>query len=230
MLAAFWPEPKLEGDSWQPVGKGDARGAQPAFWKPIDDLLRRWSARSCSASIALGRLRRRADPGGQLRADVRLRDLLERAGAASACCSATCSAGFNPWRATAKAVAWVAEKAAGQPMPAPLKYPERLGRWPAAIGLFAFAMLELVVDDGNLPRNVAIAHARSTRSLTWVGMALYGIDAWLDRGEAFSRLLQPVRRACRRSSAATACSASSGRSSGLAHLEPRPGHRRRSSP
>ena len=69
--------------------------------------------------------------------------------------------------------------------PQPLRYPERLGRCPAALGLFAFVALELVVDDGNLPRNVAIGTVVYSAA-TWVGMALYGIDRWLDRGEAFS--------------------------------------------
>jgi hypothetical protein len=92
---------------------------------------------------------------------------------------------FNPWRATAKPVAWVAEKAAGQPMPASLKYPPKAGYWPAAIGLFAFAVLELMIDDGNVPRNVAVATLVYS-TITWVGMLLYGIDNWLDRAEGFS--------------------------------------------
>jgi hypothetical protein len=92
---------------------------------------------------------------------------------------------FNPWRALARAVAGVAKLARGGTLPEPLPYPERLGRWPAAVGIFAFAWMELAASDGDLPRNVAIA-ALVYSALTWIGMALYGIDRWVERGEAFS--------------------------------------------
>jgi hypothetical protein len=92
---------------------------------------------------------------------------------------------FNPWRAAGKAVSWVASKAAGGPLPAPLEYPERLGHWPAAAGIFLFATIELVSSSGDMPRNVAIA-ALAYSALTWTAMALYGVDAWIQRGEAFS--------------------------------------------
>ena len=41
---------------------------------------------------------------------------------------------FNPWRALGRFVAWISQTAAGGEMPAPLKYPERLGYFPAAVG------------------------------------------------------------------------------------------------
>ena len=92
---------------------------------------------------------------------------------------------FNPWRAIARAVAGVAKLARGGNLPAPLPYPERLGRWPATAGTFAFAFMELAASDGDMPRNIAIA-ALVYSALTWVAMALYGIDRWIERGEAFS--------------------------------------------
>ena len=91
---------------------------------------------------------------------------------------------FNPWRAIGRAVAWVGQTAARGPLPAPLRYPERLGHWPAVVGLLAFAILELVVSGGDRPENVAIA-ALIYSGATFVGMALYGVDAWARRGEAF---------------------------------------------
>jgi hypothetical protein len=91
---------------------------------------------------------------------------------------------FNPWRAVARGVAGVAKRASGS-LPAALPYPERLGRWPAAAGLFAFTWMELAASDGDMPRNVAIA-ALVYSAATWVAMALYGIDRWVERGEAFS--------------------------------------------
>ena len=91
---------------------------------------------------------------------------------------------FNPWRAIGKLVAWVAQTAARGPIPPPLAYPERLGRRPAAVGIFAFAALELVHAGGDAPDTVAIA-ALVYSALTFVGMALYGVEVWCSRGEAF---------------------------------------------
>jgi hypothetical protein len=183
MLALFWPKPKLEGDSWRPIGTGDPNGAQPAFWQVIDVFcgvvgvallgLMLWAgfdgAQTPAANIV---------PtfvyvifwNGLVLLSVLFGDVFRA---------------FNPWRAAAKAVAWVAETAARGPLPAPMTYPERVGRLPAALGLAAFGVQELVIDDGNLPRNVAIATVVYSIA-TWAGMALYGIDRWLDRGEAFN--------------------------------------------
>lgn len=91
---------------------------------------------------------------------------------------------FNPWRAIGRAVAWVAQSAARGPLPAPLTYPERLGHWPAAVGIFAFAVLELVVSNGTVPQTVAIATLVYSAT-TFVAMALYGVETWSERGEAF---------------------------------------------
>ncbi len=92
---------------------------------------------------------------------------------------------LNPWRAIGRVVAWVARTAARTDLPAPLPYPERLGNWPAAAGIFAFAALELVYSEGSKPEVVATA-ALVYSAVTFVGMALYGVEAWTNRGEAFS--------------------------------------------
>jgi hypothetical protein len=92
---------------------------------------------------------------------------------------------FNPWRALGRTVSWVARTAARTPMPAPLSYPERLGHWPAAGGIFLFAALELAASDGDVPRTVAIA-ALVYSVIQFVGMALYGVEEWTERGDGFS--------------------------------------------
>ena len=91
---------------------------------------------------------------------------------------------LNPWRAIGRAVAGVASFAARGPLPAPLSYPERAGHWPAVAGIVAFALLELVASNGTEPETVAIA-ALVYSAATFVAMALYGVEAWCDRGEAF---------------------------------------------
>ena len=92
---------------------------------------------------------------------------------------------FNPWRAIGRAIAWVARTAARTDMPAPLAYPERLGHWPAAAGIFLFATLELVASSGDAPRTVAAA-ALVYSVIQFVGMALYGVEEWSERGDGFA--------------------------------------------
>jgi hypothetical protein len=92
---------------------------------------------------------------------------------------------FNPWRAIGRAVAWTARTISRSDLPEPLAHPAWLGRWPAAIGLFGFAAIELAYAGRDQPRNLAVAILVYS-AVTFVGMALYGIERWMDRGEAFS--------------------------------------------
>lgn len=92
---------------------------------------------------------------------------------------------LNPWAAIARAVAWSLERRRRGAAPPPLCYPDWLGRWPAAIGLAAFAFIELAAGTGAVPQNVAIAALFYT-VITLVAMSFFGIDVWLERGEAFS--------------------------------------------
>ena len=98
---------------------------------------------------------------------------------------------FNPWRAVARATGGLFKLIAGQSAPAPLAYPERWGRWPAAFGLVAFVWLELVYGQGGFqtvgltPHTVAVATLVYT-AYTLVAMTLFGSEKWLERGETFS--------------------------------------------
>lgn len=93
-------------------------------------------------------------------------------------------AALNPWRAAADAVAWAWERAGREPIET-FRYPARLGRWPGAVLLFAFAALELAYQDAADPRKLGIAILLYSW-ITWVGMALFGRETWLERGEAFA--------------------------------------------
>jgi hypothetical protein len=98
---------------------------------------------------------------------------------------------FNPWRAIARVAGAGFRLIAGQSAPPPLSYPERLGRWPAVAGILAFVWLELIYGAagfqtvGLTPHTVAIA-TLAYSAYTFVGMALFGSERWLQRGEAFS--------------------------------------------
>jgi hypothetical protein len=91
---------------------------------------------------------------------------------------------FNPWRAVGRAAGWVARRAGGESLPEPLAYPARLGRWPAALGVLAFAWVELVWVDRDDPSKLAVL-ALVYAAVQLVGMSLYGERTWSDRADAF---------------------------------------------
>ena len=93
-------------------------------------------------------------------------------------------AAFSPWRAVGRATGWVARRVGRGELPEPLSYPARLGWWPAVAGLLAFGWLELVATDGDDPSLLAVL-ALAYATIQLVGMALYGVDAWTRRGDAF---------------------------------------------
>jgi len=97
---------------------------------------------------------------------------------------------FNPWRAIAGVAGAARSVLLRRPRPPPLPYPERLGRWPAVVGIVAFLWLELVFPaatetGGVAPRDVALATIVYS-GLTLFAMAVFGTERWLERGEAFS--------------------------------------------
>ncbi len=97
---------------------------------------------------------------------------------------------FNPWRAVGRMIGGAFSLIAGQ-RPAHLKYPERLGRWPAAITLLAVVWLEVVYGASG---GVAVGlspHAAGEAALvyslyTLAMMALFGVERWCQTGEVFS--------------------------------------------
>jgi hypothetical protein len=94
---------------------------------------------------------------------------------------------FNPWRAIGRAFSGAFRLVAGQSAPSPVSYPERLGRWPAVAGVIGFVWLELIYGAGVAPDPRDVATATLVYSaITFVCMALFGVEEWIDRGEAFS--------------------------------------------
>ncbi len=83
---------------------------------------------------------------------------------------------FNPWRALGRLVD-------GRIRHRP--YPERLGRWPAAAGLLIFTWIELASGWGEQPGTLVTA-ALGYTVLTLIAQAVWSVEAWTRRGEAFS--------------------------------------------
>jgi len=90
---------------------------------------------------------------------------------------------FSPWRAFARGIRWVAVRARLRWRP-PLTYPAWLGRWPVVAGLLAFAWLELIYHDHDNPSTLA-SLALAYFTLMLVGMALFGIKDWSEKGDAY---------------------------------------------
>jgi hypothetical protein len=91
---------------------------------------------------------------------------------------------FNPWLAIARGAGWTFTRVRRGAPAEPLPYPDRLGRWPAVAGIFAFAWLELVDTNKTDPRLLAVL-ALLYCAVQLVAMSLYGTQAWTRRGDAF---------------------------------------------
>src|SRR3954464_704160 len=89
---------------------------------------------------------------------------------------------LNPWRAIARFVAWIANLVSREEMPAPLQYPAKLGRWPAAISILIFVWVELAYVNRDDPSQLAIM-ALAYAALQLIGMAFYGIETWEKRAD-----------------------------------------------
>ena len=92
----------------------------------------------------------------------------------------------------ADAFVWVRERDGGDPQPL-ATYPERLGRWPGAVTLFAFASLELAYSDPAEPtsarlRDRPLLVRRSVRD------GRFGRDTWEANGEGFAVLYDFLAR------------------------------------
>ena len=102
-------------------------------------------------------------------------------------------AAFSPWRSAARAVAWVSRRLSAGEAPSPLRYPERLGRWPAALGLLCFAWVELAYQSRDDPSTLALL-ALAYAAVQLAGMSFYGIDEWSERADAFGAYFGVIAR------------------------------------
>ena len=179
-LAALWPTPKLEREHWRPLPGGVGRVLAS---RPVEVACGGIGVFLLLFTVASGLLGEQIPSSnfattfvyvvfwvGLVPISVIFGDVFRA---------------FNPWRAIGRVVDWASGSVAGEPLPPPKEYPAGLGRWPAAVGVLVFAWLELVLQDGDLPRTVAIATCAYS-AVVFVGMAVFGVGPWIDRAEAFS--------------------------------------------
>lgn len=92
----------------------------------------------------------------------------------------------NPWRVLyGWAEALLRRAGREAPLAGRFAYPAWLGHWPAVLLFWIFAWLELVSDAAEHPASLGILILIYS-VLTWSGMLMFGREAWLARGEAFS--------------------------------------------
>lgn len=96
---------------------------------------------------------------------------------------------FSPWRFVGRAVGGLAALCLRRPIPH-LAYPERLGRWPAAVGVVAFVWLEIVYGSAGasvtLDPEVVAKATLVYSAYTFLMMGIFGTEKWNSRGEFFS--------------------------------------------
>ncbi len=93
---------------------------------------------------------------------------------------------INPW----SAIFAVFERLAGllgkqKALCRGLQYPTWLGVWPAVALFGIFAWLELIYYQAKFPETLALFISLYS-AITWLGMAAFGRQQWLAKGEAFS--------------------------------------------
>ncbi len=184
-LSAAWREPRFEEERWRPLGAGLSRAL---LGLPAQALMGAVGVFLLGVAVYSG-LRGTEAPDRNF---------------ALTFLFVTCWLGFpalsvvfgnvfrpfNPWRAVGRAVGAGFEAIAGQRF-AHARYPERLGRWPAAAGLVAVVWLEIVygvsggVAVGLEPHAAAVA-ALVYSVYTLAMMVVFGVEEWCERGEVFS--------------------------------------------
>ena len=92
---------------------------------------------------------------------------------------------LSPWRTCACALgALVGAVRRGRADGPLLRYPERLGVWPATAGLVGFAWLELVYVERDSPSTLA-ALSLGYFLVMLAGMGLFGVEEWSARADGF---------------------------------------------
>lgn len=180
-LAVLWPKPRLEHPRWRPLPGGIGRALAS---KPVEVVcgavgVALWALVIYSGFAGNQIVTANFAPTfvlvifwvGLVPASVLFGDVFRA---------------FNPWRAIGRVVAWVARSASRDGLPAPLEYPRGLGHWPAMLTILGFAAGELVIWAAAPPPDQIAVATLIYSAVTFVGMALYGIDEWIGKAEGFS--------------------------------------------
>lgn len=175
-LAALWPKPELQED------RGRRWFTMPRF---VDPLLGLIGVVSFIAVVYSG-LRGAQDAQDNLAPTIIYVHFWVGMAVASVLFGDVFRA-LNPWRAIARFFSWWIGLFRTEEMPAPLEYPARIGRWPAAITIVIFAWVELAYVNKDDPSQLALM-ALAYAIVQLIGMSFYGIEKWEDRADGFQVL------------------------------------------
>lgn len=94
---------------------------------------------------------------------------------------------FSPWRTSARTIRWIGRRLAPSAFErAPLRYPQKLGMWPAVAALIGFAWLELVYVPADRDHPATLAALSLAYFLVMLaGMMLFGVEEWERRADGF---------------------------------------------
>jgi hypothetical protein len=168
-LAALWPTPRMEGTpSWKPLRWGAVLGSRPVEVVcgaiGVGLLVVVLLAGYVGSGVALDNFA----PTfilitfwvGLVFASAIFGDVFRA---------------FSPWRALGRLL----------PAEGLRPYPEKLGRWPAAIGLLVFTWIELASGWGEDPALLVTA-ALGYTVLTLIAQVVWGVETWTRHGETFA--------------------------------------------
>jgi hypothetical protein len=182
LLSVAWTQARLQREEWRPVPRWLSRAAL----NPGTEIVCGAIGIGLFAVVLYAGFRGKSDPTlnfsitfvfytfwlGMVLLSVLLGDVFRA---------------FSPWRSLGRLVSRGFRLVAGQPAPTPFSYPDRIGRWPAVLGVLLFVWLELIAGGGASPspHNIAVATVIYS-AVTFACMGLFGVDGWIGRGDAFS--------------------------------------------
>jgi hypothetical protein len=166
-LAVLWPKPRLERDVWRPLPGGRLLASAPAQIACGLVGVFLLAVTIIAGYVGAGTALDNWAPTfilitfwvGLVFASILFGDLFRA---------------FSPWRALGRLLPSLERP-----------YPERFGRWPAAIGLVVFTWIELVSGWGDHPARLVTAALLYTAG-TLAAQYVYGVETWSRRGEAFA--------------------------------------------
>ena len=166
-LAVLWPQPRLEQDSWRPIRGGRAIASAPVqiiggaigVFLLVVTILAGFLGSGTALDNWAPTFLLITFWVGLVFASIVFGDIYRA---------------FSPFRAIGRLL-----PSLNRP------YPERLGRWPAAVGLWIFTWIELVSGWGEDPATLVTA-ALGYTVLMLAAQVYWGVETWSRRGEAFA--------------------------------------------
>jgi hypothetical protein len=173
-LAVLWPQPRMQLPPWRPLPFGRVVAS-----RPVEVVCGAVGVALLALVIAGGYVGPQSGAGNFAPTFILITFWVGMVFASLLC--GDVFRAFSPWRAIGRATGALL----GRRAPAPNRYPEWLGRWPAAAVLLSFAWIELVGRWDSVPRTLAGA-ALGYTAIALAAQSVWGTETWTRRGEGFA--------------------------------------------